>query len=52
MGHSTEHAIQQLTDHIINSSEKNHFTVGVFIHLSKATDTVDHYISLTKLKKY
>ena len=52
MGHSTEHAIQQLTDHITNSSEKNHFTVGVFIHLCKATDPVDHYISLAKLKKY
>ena len=43
-GHSTEHAIMQLIDKINNSFEKNHFTLGGFIDLSKAFDTVDHYI--------
>ena len=51
-GHSTEHAIMQLIDKINNSIEKNHFTQGVFIDLSKAFDTVDHYILITKLKQY
>ena len=51
-GHSTEHAIMQLIDNINNSFEKNHFTLGVFIDLSKAFDTVDHYILITILKQY
>ena len=51
-GHSTEHAIMQLIDNINNSFEKNHFTLGVFIDLSKVFDTVDRYILFTKLKLY
>ena len=35
-GHSTEHATIQLIDQINNSFEKNHFTLGTFIDLSKA----------------
>ena len=42
----------QLTEQIDNSFEKNHFTLGVFVDLCKAFDTVDHYILLTKLKEY
>ena len=51
-GYSTEHAIMQLIDNINKSFEKNPFTVGVCIDLSKAFDTVDHYILITKLKQY
>ena len=51
-GHSTEHAIMQLADNINNSFEKNHFTLGVFIDRSKAFDSIDHYILITKLKQY
>ena len=40
----------QLTDQIDNTFEKNNCTLGVFIDLFKAFDTVDHYILLTNLK--
>lgn len=49
--HSTEHAIIQLVDQINNSFEKNHFTLRVFIDLSKAFDTIDHEILTSKLEK-
>ena len=39
--HSTDQAIIQLVDRINNIFEKNHFTLGVFMDLSKAFDTVD-----------
>ena len=50
--HSTEHAIAQLVDQIYESFENDKYTVGIFIHLSKAFDTVDHTILLKKLEIY
>ena len=41
-GHSTGHAIVQLVGQILESFEYNKYTLGVFINLSKAFDTVDH----------
>ena len=47
-GHSTDHALLQLVDQIYESFERNEYTIGVFIDLSKAFDTVDHNILLKK----
>ena len=52
-GLSTEHGIVKLVDQIYKSFEKDHYTLGVFIDLSKASDTVDHTITLIrKLEMY
>ena len=51
-GLSTEHAIFKLVDEIYESFEKDHYTLGVFIDLLKAFDTVDHTILIKKLEMY
>ena len=49
---STEHAILELVKQITNSFEKSNYMLGVFINFSKAFDTVDHDILLSKLSYY
>ena len=49
-GHSTDHALLQLVDQIYESFERNEYTKGVFIDLSKVFDTVDHNSLLKKLE--
>ena len=42
INNSTEHAILQFTRDIAQNFDNGKFTLGVFIDLSKAFDTVDH----------
>ena len=51
-GKNTTHAILSLVDYLINSFEDNKLTCGIFLVISKALDTIDHNILLSKLYKY
>ena len=52
VNNSTEHAILQFTRDIVQNFDNGKFTLGVFIDLSEAFDTVNHQILLEKLKHY
>ena len=48
-GHSTDYAVIELIEQIYQNFEENKCTLGVFIDLEKAFDTVDHKILLRKM---
>ena len=50
--HSTDHALADLVDRIIASLNERKHTIGTFVDLSKAFDTVDQDIFLEKLQLY
>ena len=50
--HSTEHAVLELTNRILNDLDIGHCPMAIFIDLSKAFDTLDHHILLEKLHSY
>ena len=50
--HWTENPIIQIINQINSSFKKNHFTLGVFIDLSKPFDTVENHILVSKLYNY
>lgn len=52
VSHTTGHVIAQLNDQICESLEKNEYTPGVFIDLSKAFNTVDQSVLLRKIEVY
>jgi len=47
--HSTEQAIFEITDTLKQAMDKKLVTSGVFLDFSKAFDTVNHNILLSKL---
>ena len=49
---STDQAILHLIEELCDAFDKKQYTIGVFVDLSKAFDTVDHNILLTKIKYY
>ena len=49
---STEHAIIEMVDKITKAIDQEKYTVGVFLDLSKAFDTIDHRILIRKLEYY
>ena len=52
VNHATDHAILNLVCDIKKFFEKGEFTLGIFVDLLKAFDTVKHDILLTKLHNY
>ena len=50
--HSTYMALMLLMDQLINSLENGQYIIGLFLDFSKAFDTVDHSILLSKLHHY
>jgi len=50
--HSTSLAILEMIDKITDAMDQNKFSIGVFIDLSKAFDTINDKILLSKLEFY
>ena len=46
---STEQAILELQDSVVKSLAKKHYTIGIFLDLTKAFDSLDHSILISKL---
>jgi hypothetical protein len=51
-GHSTSLALLQLYNKISSAIDLNEFTIGIFLYLSKAFNTVNHSILFDKLQHY
>ena len=49
---STSLALMELVEEISSSLDKKNVTIGVFIDLKKAFDTIDHNLLLNKLEHY
>jgi hypothetical protein len=51
-GHSTAMSLMDIQDKISKAMDNNEFSIGIFLDLAKAFDTVDHKILLNKLEHY
>jgi retron-type reverse transcriptase len=50
--HSTSRALLHLYDKITSAIDRKEFTIGIFLDLSKAFDTINHDILFDKLEHY
>ena len=50
--HSTQHAILDIVNTIHSNMDNREYSCGIFIHLKKAFNTVNHEILLTKLEHF
>ena len=50
--HSTDYALINLCDKIVNALSNKEHMIGIFLDLGKAFDTINHQILLYKLKTY
>jgi retron-type reverse transcriptase len=50
--HSTTHAVLDFVDKVVNALDKSIHSLGIFLDLSKALDTIDHDILIHKLSHY
>jgi hypothetical protein len=50
--HSTDLAVLELVERLIDAMDQNHIPINIFLDLSKAFDTLDHKILLYKLRHY
>ena len=48
--HATYMAVLKLVNQIFQSFENKEYTIGIFVDLKKAIDTVNHNILIDKLK--
>ena len=46
--HSTEYAALEIVDRITTHLDNNQLPISIFLDLSKAFDTLDHIITITK----
>ena len=50
--HSTEHAVLEIVDRALIQIDKGNSAIAIFLDLSKAFDTLDHNILISKLNYY